>query len=48
MVEKRVTIQLRVSPAAYERVKKRAKDNDRTIAEQLREMLKYADEKMAR
>jgi hypothetical protein len=48
VAEKRVTIQLRISPAAYEAVKKRAAEADKTIAETLRDMLRFAEQRMAR
>lgn len=48
MVEKRVVIQLRVSPEAYEAVKRRAEDADKSVAETLRDMLRFAEQKMPR
>lgn len=48
MVEPRVPIHLRISPAALKAVEKRAVESDRTVAETLRAMLAYAEKHMPR
>lgn len=48
MADARVSIQLRISPAALAAVDKRAADADRARADVLRSMLAYAEQHMPR